>query len=468
MKQIQASLAPWQAVACFSPIAHLAFFGGVATGKTYTGCQYAIRHFLKHPEKTGFIGANSYDQLTQATLRELFYWLDFYEMDYVIDQIPPASWGVEVKKKFKSYKNILSVKHPQTGQIVHSFTRVLSDPDALRGIEFSWYWIDETRDTPQNTHEIIMSRMRETDYIRGLLTSTTNGEDWAHKRFCLGNDGKLFGALHVRTEESVKLGIITQQFYSSLRRSYSELFSAQELDALHVNVTGGRAYYASHNGNKRSIAPWGDEVPDHMRPLVVGCDFNFAPAPHIWMVGQVGPGKYQDQFHWFGELAENETSTREMTKLLHARYPGFFYEVFGDVSGGKGTTSNAGEHDYAQIGQELDNLGANFTIDYDQSNPRVRDRVENMNSLFKNSLGEVRMTYNPATCPNFDADCRVVGWKKSLMSGRGRLDDGGDNQRTHATDGGGYAMFKKFPPARRGTMLPAVKSPFLRNFNLRG
>lgn len=464
---IQASFAPWQAVAAFSPITHMAMFGGVATGKTYTGSQYSIWHFLNHPDKTGFIGANSYDQLTQATLRELFYWLDFYEIEYVIDQIPPTTWG-HTRKQFKSYKNILSVRHPDSGKIVHSFIRVLSDPDALRGIEFSWYWIDETRDTPQNTHEILMSRMRESaDYMRGLLTSTTNGEDWAYKKFCLGNDGRLFGSMHVRTEESVKLGIISDPFYQSLRRSYSELLSAQELDALHVNVLGGRAYYASSEKNKTSIAPWGDEFPNNDRPLVVGADFNFAPAPHIWMVGQVGPGNYSDQFHWFGELSGQETSTRQMTQTLAAQYPGFFYEVFGDVSGGKGTTSNAGEHDYAQIGQELSDLGCEYTVDYDQSNPRVRDRVENMNALFKNSLGEIRQTYDPAKCPHLDADLRVVGWKQTIISGRGKLDNAGDIQRTHASDGAGYAMYKKFPPQRRGMLLPPVKSPFLQGFNLR-
>lgn len=459
-------MAPWQAVACFSPIKHLAFFGGVATGKTFTGSQYAIRHLLKYPQMTGFIGANTYDQLTQATLREMMYWLEFYQIDYVIDCIPPATWG-PVVKRFKSYKNILSIRHPVSGKPVHAFVRVLSDPDALRGIEFSWYWVDETRDTPQNTHEIILSRLRESTYIRGLLTSTTNGEDWSYKRFALGNDGILYGSMHVRTEESVKLGIITSEFYNSLKRSYSELLAAQELDALHVNIKGGRAYYSASEVNKKRYAPWGDRYPNPERPLIVGMDFNFQPAPHIWMVGQTGPGYFSDQIHWFGEISASEASSREMARLLNARYPGFFYEIFGDASGGRGTTSNAGENDYAQIGQELDEeFGAQFTIDYDQANPRVRDRVENMNSLFKNSLGEVRQTYDPDMCPHFDADLRIVGWKPNTMRGQGKLDAGGDKDRTHASDGAGYAVFKKFPPARRGTLLKPLQSPLLEQFNL--
>src|SRR5690242_9206273 len=87
------NLEPWQEIAVHNGYAHFTFFGGVGCGKTYTGAQYAIGKFVSHPDKTGFIGANNYDQLSQATLKELFYWLDAYGLEYVIDRKPPAHWG---------------------------------------------------------------------------------------------------------------------------------------------------------------------------------------------------------------------------------------------------------------------------------------------------------------------------------------------------------------------------------------
>lgn len=458
-------LAPYQFVAIHSPYQHFGFYGGVATGKTFTGSHWAIRRITKYPDQTGFIGANTYDQLSQATLREFFYWLAHYGFQAVSDKRPPAAWGEPVR--FKDYHNILSVRNPKTGKVTYIFTRVLSDGEPLRGVEFSWYWLDETRDTPQNTHDIVLSRMREDDKIAGIITTTPNGEGWDYMRFVRGNDGTgLYGSMHVPTEQSYRLGIITKNYYDLLRRSYSPLMAAQELDALHINVKGGRAYYSSSDANKKRIAPWGDSAPNPNRPLVVGCDFNFAPAPCVWMVGQVGPNIYapngrlwSECVHWFGEISRSEASTPFMTQTLVMQFPGFFYEIYGDASGHRGTTSNAGETDYNQIADTLNGLGCLYSIDANQNNPLVKNRIENMNAMFKNALGEMRQTYNPDTCPLFDKDCRMVGWRKMIgQTGQGKLDDGGDHQLTHATDGAGYAVWKKFPPMGSARMVEALPS----------
>lgn len=453
-------LAPWQVVAIFSPVTHLAMFGGVAAGKTFTGAHFAISMMMEHPECTGFIGANTYDQLSSASLRELFYWLDHYGIEWVVDQMPPDHWGTGAKK-FKSYKNILSFRHPTRKVVGYVFTRVLADGNPLRGIEFTWYWLDETRDTPENTHDIILSRLRESIHTKGIITTTTNGNDWSWTRFKKNADGKRYGCMHVPTVAAVELGILTREYYDTLLHSYSPLVAEQELFARHVNTKAGRAYYAASDFNRRSRPPWSKYgTPNPTRPLVIGCDFNFSPAPCVWMVGQMGPHTtrydWTQNVHWFRELSMAEASTKSMASMLLAQFPGFHYEIFGDASGGVGTTSNAGEHDYNQIAEVLSEAGANFTIDYDQRNPLVRDRVENMNAKFRNAAGGFQMTYNPGGCPLFDADLRSVGWKATTQKGRGKLDDGGDVQRTHATDAAGYAVWKKLPPGKRGAYIEPI------------
>lgn len=471
------TLAPWQMSALYNPYMHFAMWGGVAVGKTFTGSQFAVFHFINYPEITGLIASNNHDQLSQATLRELFYWLDAYGLEYVVDRLPPQSWGVP--RKFKTYRNILSVRNPRNGKVAHAFVRILSDADALRGIEISWYWLDETRDTPDDTHKVVLSRLRESGYMRGLITTTTNGEDWSYQRFVKGarRNDYLYGSMHVKTIESVKAGIISQEYYDSMARSFSPLYAAQELEAQHVNVLGGRAYYAAGSHNQRGSAPWGDRVPNRERPLIIGCDFNFSPAPCIWMIGQVGPNMFGPKgehwgsmIHWFGEIAEPEMSSTGMTMILLQRYPEFFYRVFGDCSGGIGTTSNAGVTDYDQIASVFQKARVGYSIDYFQSdeaqNPKVKDRVENMNRLFKNALGEVRMTYNPHNCPYFHDDTKIVGWKPVTSSGRGKLSDGGDHLRTHATDAAGYAAFKVFPPQSNFRIQESVPSPVRSEYGL--
>lgn len=464
------TLAPYQLVALCNTFEHFAFWAGVAGGKTFTGSHFALKMISEHPNLTGFIGANNYDQLTQATLRELFIWLEAYGFDYVIDERPPPEWGL--KKAFKKYSNILTVRNPRTGACTTVFTRILAKANPLRGIQFSWYWLDETRDTPENTHDVVISRMRESKTFRkGLITSTTNGEDWSFKRFMLNarKGQKLYGSMHVPTIASVRAGIISQAYYDTMLASYSALMADQELHALHVNTQGGRAYYAAGNHNRLLAAPWGDAYPNPNRPLIIGCDFNFSPAPCVWIVGQQGPAMpnprdpdgpwFDEHVHWFRELSETEVSTPVMAARLADQYPDFFFEIFGDASGNVGTTSNAGETDFNQMAHVFSDAGVGFSIDVEQRNPLVRDRVENMNAMFMNGLGKVRQTYNPAGCPLMDDDVRNVGWKQqSGQKGRGKLDDRGIKTRTHSTDAAGYAVWKKFPPSRRATIQESIPS----------
>ncbi len=438
-------LAPWQHAAVCSPFQHTGFFGGVATGKTRTLAAFDIDMMIARPDVPGFIGANTYDQLNQATLREVFFWLEEYGLDYTINRRPPKSWG-KPSIHLPRFHNVLSVRVGNQ-KVACAFTRVLSKPDALRGIQFGWYTLDETRDTPNDAHDIILSRMRRYPDPRGLIGSTTNGEDWGYRRFALARPGqRLYGSIHVATTESVKLGIVSQQYLDTMLASYSELMAQQEIYALHVNVGGGRAYYSFGAWNRTYVCPWdGSHYPNPDYPLIVGCDFNFDPAPHIWMVGQISPcGQF---IHWFEEISRNRCSTPEMAGVLVNRFPGFTYRVFGDRSGARATTSNAGKHDYAQIAEVLSEAGAVFTIDTDQSNnPLVRNRVENMNRLARDARGRTRMTYNPQKCPLFDSDTKMVGWKiAGNLKGQGKLDDGGDKKLTHASDGAGYAVWKLFP-----------------------
>lgn len=412
---------------------------------------------IKYPHLTHLIGANTYDQLSTATLFELFYWLDFYGIDYVIDQFPPPEWGV--RRRFKSYKNVLTIRY--RNKAAHAFTRVMSKGNPLRGMEISSYWLDETRDTPEDTHDVVLSRCREPgddSLIEGLVTSTTNGEDWAYDRFYRKRDGNLFGCCHVPTYAAVRLGILTDGYYQTLKASYSEMMALQELEAQHVNVKGGRAYYAAGPRNRRIRAPWGDYKPNPQRPLIVGMDFNFTPSPCVWMVGQRGPTHYNDRIHWFGEIKMVEASIDSMMNKLCSQYPGFFLQIYGDASGKRGTTSNAGKHDYRQIQEYLQRNHIGYTISVDQSNPLVRDRVENMNAMFHNSLGQRRQTYDPQGCPLFDADMRMVGWTKTSGTSTAKLSTESDPELTHASDAAGYAVWKIFPPAGKARLVGGIGS----------
>ena len=426
------NLAPWQISALTSESRHHAMLGGVAIGKSFTGAHFVIYHITHFPTLTGFVGANTHDQLSQVTLRELMYWLDHLGFEYVIGRMPPLDWGQA--RKFKTYDNILSVR---TGKhVVTIFTRVLSHGDNLRGLQFSWYWIDETRDTPLNTHDVILSRLREGKYIKGLVTTTPSGEDWVWRRFVVEADGATYSSSHTPTRESVRYGIISMEFYMDMRKSYSPNMAAQELDAKHVTLLEGRVYYTCDEGNKE----FGFE-PDVTQPLIIGMDFNFQPAPMCWCVGQYDI--MAEKMHWFDELSGVEMSSTEMARRLASRYGDYHLQIFGDASGNRGTTSNAGVTDFMMVANALNEAEVSFTLDTDQCNPAVRDRTENMARLFCDANGDQHMFIDPNRCPLLWGDTQKVVWKNGKLA----VDKGVEHpeQYTHCSDGAGYAMWKICP-----------------------
>lgn len=444
------NLAPWQLLTLTQPYEQFCLYGGIGVGKSYIGSNWSIDRIRERPDLRGLIGANTHNQLSQVALQEFYYWLTQYGISYVINAIPPPTWQ---PRMFQSYDGITTVKVPGHKGATNIFTRVLSKGDNLRGLEFGWYWIDETRDTPEYTHDILLGRLREDkNYRRGLITTTPNGKRWDYKRFVMGakRGSLLYGSAHVPTTESVKYGIVSQEYLNSLLATYSPLMAQQEIYARHVNVAGGRAYHGWREENAQYISPWGEQYPNASRPLIVGCDFNFSPSPCIWLYGQLSP--MGDSIHWFGEIAMVETSTETMTATLIMQCPGFYYRVFGDASGNRGTTSNAGETDYLKMGGVFEDANAAYSIDSDQANPFVKDRVESVNAMLTNGLGQHRMTYNPETCPHLHKDFEVVGFGPT-----GKI-KGSDEQDTHASDAVGYAIYKLFGPHSQVILEPSIPS----------
>lgn len=156
------------------------FLAGIGSGKTHLGgilSGYFIDNF---PNAWGFIGANTYQQLTTSTLyriREvwkiIFNWVE--GVDYVVGKIPPKHFNTE-GHNFDSYNSIISFKN---GTVV--FKGSLDNAKAHDGKEFSWSILDETKDTKeQDVKDTILTRLRKPAmYVDedGQLTSEQyNGE----------------------------------------------------------------------------------------------------------------------------------------------------------------------------------------------------------------------------------------------------------------------------------------------------
>ena len=153
----------------------IAEIAGQGAGKTMTLGLLVAMKILQFPEVKGFIGANTHEQLSGATLTRLFkVFEDIYQMTeydkqnnptghYVINKKPPvnARWR-KPKYTFKNYNNIISFWNGAT-----VFLGSLENYKAHDGKEFGWAHLDETKDTKEEAiTAVILGRLRQ----KGLYT----------------------------------------------------------------------------------------------------------------------------------------------------------------------------------------------------------------------------------------------------------------------------------------------------------
>ena len=149
------------------------FLAGVGSGKTHLGGIKSYQLIRMFPEVRGFIGANTYLQLTQSTLfriREYWKSIGVKEYDknvnpsgqYVIDKRPPIHFNTE-NHNFDNYYGIISFKN---GCIV--FVGSMDRAEVHSGKEFGWAMLDEIKDTDEtDIKEYILTRLRQ----RGLYVN---------------------------------------------------------------------------------------------------------------------------------------------------------------------------------------------------------------------------------------------------------------------------------------------------------
>lgn len=126
------------------------------------------------PRVRGFIGANTYDQLSGATLKNCYeVWRTIYGLTeygkenpagtFVVDKKPPPHFQQFIK--LRSYKNVMCFWN---GAIV--ILGSLDNYAAHDGKEFGWAHLDETKDTKEEAvKDVITGRLRQ----RGLWYDVT-------------------------------------------------------------------------------------------------------------------------------------------------------------------------------------------------------------------------------------------------------------------------------------------------------
>lgn len=227
----------------------------------------------------------------------------------------------------------------------------------------------------------------------------------------------------------------TNDEIESAKATMSEDVFAQEILAEFREMGIGKTYKNHGLHNKKQENPFAVRGYDwsHYLPITVGLDFNVGLC--VWELCQM---KGTD-FYFGDEIAMKNTDTEQMALVLAERVknhrPGVV--LVGDASGNARRTSAVGETDYKIIKRVLRSHGIHFEDKTPTENPRVKDRVNCVNSVLKSADGSVHLWYNPARCTYLERDFERVKWKEGSD---GAILDKSDALQTHASDAMGYPV----------------------------
>ena len=262
------------------------FAAGVGSGKSFIGSHWAKEKIISEPKSRGFIGANTYNQLRNATLATFFGVLDEHNFRY----------------KYNQQRNIIDVN----GTIIYAYS--LDNYQNIRGIEIGWGWLDETRDTPREAFDVVLGRLRDkrAKKLELRLTSSPCGYNWLYDYFAGPNKKPGYEMVQGSTFDNPYL---PPSYVESLRDSYDDKMYQQEVLGQFVTTGVGQVYYSFNRlRNVRELER------DPKYPLMIGMDFNINPMSAV-VFQCVGP-----EIRAIDEISLMSSDTSEMGKHILAKY----------------------------------------------------------------------------------------------------------------------------------------------------
>jgi hypothetical protein len=395
------------------------FCAGVGAGKTAAGAMWSAREMAAYPG-LGFIGTNTFRQLTQVTLKAFTEILDRWDIPYVFGVRPPAHWG---KSPFQKHDMVLSSF--VGGRLAQVVCSQLGTYDYLRGHELRWFWADETRDTKEEAFDVLQGRLRggpPDAPRRAAITTTPNGFNWLYDRFVSDGERALKDRLVIYAT-SHDNPWLPAGYVESLMANYSPRLAQQEVGGKFVSLAVGQAFAEfsrdAHIDSSLAYDPDSD--------LIHTWDFNVNPLCSVILQVDRRSGLVCgiDEIH-----IEGSARTRDATDEFIRRYGKHRGRVliYGDPSG-RSRSTRSHETDYDLIREAYQPVfNERLAIKVAYSAPGVFDSVQDVNSLLMNARGEVRLKFHPR-CEYTIRDLEQV----AFVPGTRELDKS-DETLTHHSD----------------------------------
>lgn len=319
-------------------------------------------------------------------------------------------------------------------------------PNNLRAETLSGCIIDECREQdPVLWRQIILPMLARHNGWCDFLSSA-NGFDWFYDLHELARTNNPLNEWASFRSPSTDCWWWTEDQIAQAKANMSEAEFAQEILAEFRDLTKGKAYVSFSDANikdQNPFAPQGRDYSPYL-PIVLAPDFNLNPMS--WGIGQLKP--HENLWYWADEIRLESSHTQEAALSFVSWYkdncpggwgPGLI--ICGDATSKAGQRAAAGQSDYDILETILKTNGIRFVNSTPDSNPMVKDRVNTMNTFFRNAEGQSKLWIHPR-CKYMTKDFQRVTWKENSNN---TLDEGSSHELTHSSDGPGYAVSQLTP-----------------------
>ncbi|MBV8553646.1 MAG: terminase family protein [Acidobacteriaceae bacterium] len=386
------------------------FSGPVGSGKSAALAFEALRQTFVNRDRQGLLAAPTFPMLRDATLATLFRATDDQDIDF----------------EHRKADGELTIKGPESVILLRS----LEEPERLRGTNLAWFGIDELSYARQEAWLRLEARLRDprAERLCGFGVWTPQGHDWVYKKFIHEPVGG-YGCVKAKAFENRFLLERTPDYYERLESSYDPKFYRQEVLGEYLNSRADRVYYCFDRKVHLVVHRY-----DPAKLLIWSLDFNVAPMSSVLLQRHEGCLVVID------EIVLDRATTEEACMEFENRYRRHAgaLEIFGDASGRNMHTT--GTTDYKTVQAYLYKAGfRNLKLRVAPGNPPVLSRVQKVNALLTNALGEVRLEIDPH-CVELIKDFEEVLFKPDS----GVVDKVRDPRRTHVSDALGYAIWTLF------------------------
>jgi len=400
------------------------FCGGYRSGKTFIGCVRLWMNALGYPAIK-----QAYFAPTYPHIRDIF-----YDTIAEVAEHLSGEWGVNLTVDINQSKHLVTLFcNGATYSTVKC--KSMSKPYSIIGFDISHALVDEIdcmkkKDADAAWKKIIarMSSVRSDYPINTVdFTTTPEGFNWMYDFFVrqLREDpakALYYELIKASTLQNAKN--LPDDYIDKLYSTYPDHLVDAYVNGEFVNLESGQVYRSYSKQNEST-----EIMLDSDRDLIIGMDFNVQKMAACVFVRRFVNGV--EQWHCVNEFRDLY-DTQDMIDALNASYPTKKITVYPDASG-KNRKSNGADVTDIKLLRD-----AGFKVKAKEANPRVKSRVNAVNVMFCNSVGERRLFVNPSTCPKTHEDLQ-----QQVYNDRGEPDKASGND--HGNDAFGYPVAYEFP-----------------------